>query len=124
MMARTKKVTNQNFYDVFAEWAADDQARAIELLTAMNRQTYAFEKRLKKGNGGKMGPVTTTPIYPCPFCAGVDPYSHSADCPNKPAPVQTTIDDAIEAAKEERCAFCGCGSGAHAIDCSRDESPL
>lgn len=96
MATKAKKGTRETWYDTFAEWGADDQARAIELLTAMNRQTYAFEKRLGKKIGlvevaGNNKPVVTTPVWPCGFCAAKETEGHLDKCPNKAAPVQATL---------------------------------
>jgi rubrerythrin len=87
MATKAKKATRETWYDTFAEWDGDDQARAIEMLTAMNRQTYAFERRdgRRKENKAKEAdkPVVTTPIWPCGFCGGKEADGHLDKCPNK-----------------------------------------
>lgn len=96
MATKAKKGTRETWYDTFAEWGADDQARAIELLTAMNRQTYAFEKRLGKKIAsaevaGNNKPVVTTPVWPCGFCDALsEVMGHKPTCPNRRA-IQTTL---------------------------------
>lgn len=99
---RAKAVTEQNFYDIFGDWPAQDQANALKVLEQIHRQTARAEEKRKPAEP-----------QPCTFCEVINGV-HLANCPNhkKPAPVQETlIPDA------PICVKCGAAHGPEQPSC-------
>lgn len=104
---RAKAVTESNFYDVFGDWPAGEQANVLKVLEQIHRQTLRVEAKKPKA-----GPVVTTPIYPCPICGARDLNTHNAGCLNRPAPVQESL-----ITEAPVCVKCGAAHGPEQPSC-------
>lgn len=59
-MGRRAKSTEDEFFDIFASWTADDQEAALKVMNALHRQSLRTKPKVSPQAPGKEDPPMRT----------------------------------------------------------------